>query len=137
MMPQPATPSDRRNGDRLLICILQSVSDWENSRAKISRSPDNYSIAGDGVDTCLSLERTRNKGPQVREYRQNGFRDHPIRLLLLLSHLRRCIQLAYRQRARIFPIRYSRVGRRVVLPCGAVIDVVEPDFVSAKLSYWH
>src|SRR5262249_32644280 len=108
-----------------------------NLDAKMSRSTNDRSVAWDGIDPNLCPERTGHKSYEVRKYRQDGFPDPAICPVLFLCPVRGGIPLAYRDDAPVFPFRDYLVDRGVVLPGGAVVVLVEPDFLSAELSSRH
>src|SRR5262249_33840180 len=122
------------NGVPGIIVAPAGRARYENFDGKIFRSPDDRSVAWDGIDPNLCLEKTGHRSDEIRSYRQNGFLDPAICPVLFLCPVRRGIPLADCDDAPVFPFRDNLVDRSVVLPGGAVAVLVEPDFLSAELS---
>src|SRR5262245_35482188 len=72
------------NGVPGIIVAPAGRARYENFDGKIFRSPDDRSVAWDGIDPNLCLEKTGHRSDEIRSYRQNGFLDPAICPVLFL-----------------------------------------------------
>src|SRR5215510_8149152 len=91
------------NGVPGIIVAPAGRARYENFDGKIFRSPDDRSVAWDGIDPNLCLEKTGHRSDEIRSYRQDGFLDPAICPVLFLCPVRRGIPLADCDDAPVFP----------------------------------
>src|SRR5262245_11604642 len=101
----------------------------DDSDAKISWSPHDRSLAGNGFDPGLSAETPRDQSDEVGEHRQDRSPASAVCPLLFLCPVRRRVRLAQYRRASIFPFRGRGMGRSAALPRRPLSFLMEPDFL--------
>src|SRR5262249_49570905 len=109
----------------------------EDSDAKISWSPRDRSLAGNGFDPGLSAETPGDQSDEIWEYRQDGFPASAACPLLFLCPVRRRVRLAQHRRASIFPLRGRGMDRSAVLPRRPLVVIMEPDVLQTELPDRH